>query len=182
MTLRSACVLLLLVTTAFSQDAQYAYGPVSFGPFPKHKLAVRDGLRIVLHGMPSGADWVMGVKTGKSATAEITKALVGPALSIRKDPAAPDIQIPMKTVLDMQESKNVRITDGLIEINGLDALKDYTPVINLTVPAGTNVTVQNDSDELFDGRADGTLTVKNGMALPGIPKTVPNVLVALTLP
>ena len=72
-------------------------------------------------------------------------------------------------------------TDGLIEVNNLDALGYQALAISLTVPAGTNIIVQNDDKELYSGRVEKTLMVKNGDALPNLPndKAIANVLVPL---
>jgi hypothetical protein len=61
-----------------------------------------------------------------------------------------------------------RIADGLIEINGMDALQDYMLLINMEVPLDTSVSVHSDSAVLFTGRVDGSLLVRNGVVQPTV--------------
>jgi len=139
MLLRSACILLLTVTTAFSQ--------VGFGPFMKHEFTTSQGtVRIMLHGLPSGGDWMLAVKIGAATHLQVMKVRVLPFV--------------------MQEWQDLRTADGLIDINGLDTLPGYTLSINMEVPLDTNVSVQNDSAVLFTRRIDGGLVVRNGVVQP----------------
>src|SRR5215831_5650759 len=139
MLLRSACILLLTVTTAFSQ--------VGFGPFMKHEFTISQGTaRIMLHGLPSGGDWMLAVKIGAATHLQVMKVRVLPFV--------------------MQEWQDLRTADGLIDISGLDTLPGYTLSINMEVPLDTNVSVQNDSAVLFTRRIDGGLVVRNGVVQP----------------
>ena len=138
MLLRSACIL-LTVTTAFSQ--------VGFGPFMKHEFTTSQGtVRIMLHGLPSGGDWMLAVKIGAATRLQATKVRVLPFV--------------------MQEWQDLRTADGRIDINGLDTLPGYTLSINMEVPLDTNVSKQNDSAVLFTRRIDGGLVVRNGVVQP----------------
>src|SRR5262249_4549702 len=135
MLIRSACMLLLLLTTASGQDAQFSYD-LNFGPFPKHAFHTSQGaIHITFHGLPlNGADWAMAVNPGKDSQISVTRALVENVPFVSKNGTTPPFTSSMKTIVDMKEWKNVRVSDGVIEINALDALQDYALAINLTVP------------------------------------------------
>jgi hypothetical protein len=145
MLLRSGCLLFLIVPTTFGQDGQFSY-PGNFGSFPKHAFnTVQGAVHITLHGFAANSttDWAMAANVGNKAQMTVTQATVGNAPFVTNLGIPPQIP-PPKTIVDMKKWKDVRVSDGLIEINNLDALQYQALAISLTVPAGTNIIVQND--------------------------------------
>jgi hypothetical protein len=178
--LGTVCLLFPLMPTTFGQDAQFSYR--DFGSFPKHAFnAVQGAVYITLHGATSSTDWAMAVNAGNGGRVTVTQATLGNGSLLSRTP--PQIP-PMKTVVDMRNWKDVRVSDGLIEVNNLGALGYQALAISLTVPAGTNIIVQNDDRELYSGRLERALMVKNGDTVPNFPdnKTPANVFVPLMLP
>jgi hypothetical protein len=183
--LRVACLLFPITRTVFGQDAQFS-DRVNFGSFPKHAFnTVQGEVHITLHGFVanSATDWAMAVNAGNKANVTVAQATIGNAPFVNNRGAPPRIP-PMKTVLDMRKWKDVRVSDSLIEINNLDVLHYQALAISLSVPAGTHIIVQNDDRELYSGRVEKGLMVKNGYELPNFPndRTIANVLVPLMLP
>src|SRR2546426_281770 len=77
---RTAGILLLTATTAISQTTRYEYGPVNFGPIPKHVFNTSQGeIRILLRGLPADrrVDWTLGVKVGAETHTEVMRVLLG---------------------------------------------------------------------------------------------------------
>jgi hypothetical protein len=185
MQLRSVCLLFVTVAIAFGQDMQFS-DRVNVGSFPKHAFNIAQGaVQITLHGFAanSSTDWAMAVNVGNKAQVSVMEATLGNAPFVTNRGAPPQIP-PAKIVLDMRNWKDVRVSDGLIEINNLDDLQYQALAITLTVPAGTSIIVQNDERELYSGRLERALMVKNGYVLPTFPneKAIANVLVPLMLP
>src|SRR5437867_780926 len=100
---RTACILLLTAMTAISQTTHYEYGPVNFGPIPKHVFNASQGeVRILLRSLPADrkVDWTLGVKVGTETHTEVMKVLLG------KQQLGP---MTMNVIADMQAWENLRI-------------------------------------------------------------------------
>ena len=147
MLLRNICVLLLTVTAEFSQAGWPAM----------HSISASQGrLRIVLRDAPSDSqlNWTLDATVNSTPRAEVEKLLVTKTASLAK------------VTSDRQVWQNLRFADGVVEVNGLDALKEYTLNIWIEVPAHTEVSVEKGSSLLFTGSVEGILRVRNGVEQP----------------
>ena len=134
--------------------------PLTSPPIPARTITVNDQRQMTLnlHGLPPGADWILGVMTHGHNRLNV---------SILHKQDIPGVGVKTMKSMEAHDAAHIHMRPGVVDLDGLGALaQDAALMIFLDVPPDTNVIVNRDGARpIYSGKVHDSLQLKQGTAL-----------------